>query len=60
MCLFVGCQVARLSESPATVWKAAKVWFLTSMSSEVRPQIEVEREALATDATFERLLSSMD
>lgn len=53
-------QVARLSEPFVAVWIFAHVGLLAGMRSQMGPQVEVERESLIAERTFERLLARVD
>ena len=60
MGLFVSCEVRGLSEPLVTAWISADVGLLTSMSSQMCPQIEVQREPLEAQLAFEWFLACMD
>lgn len=59
VCLFMRCQVAGLREPLVAVWVVADVRFFTRMSSEVRPEVEIEREAFVAKCTLERFFTGM-
>ena len=60
MCLFVGCQITRLREALVAAWIVTHIWFLSSVSSKMCPQIEVKREPFIAQGAFEWLLAGMD
>jgi hypothetical protein len=59
MSLLMCRQVRTLSESLIATWVGAQIRLLTRMSSQMSPQIEVQREFLATEFTLERFLALM-
>ena len=53
-------QVARLGEAAAAAGHGTNVRALAGVSSEMRPQVEVERESLSADLTLVGLLAGVD
>ena len=58
--LLVRRQVARLGEAAAAAEHGTDVRALAGVSSEMRPQVEVERESLPADLTLGGLLAGVD
>ena len=52
-------QIRTLGKSSVAFWERADVRLLARMRPEMRPQIEVEREAFAADVAFVRFFASM-
>lgn len=57
--LLVRREIARLSEPFVAVRVGADVRFLACMRPQMRPQVEIQREALAAECALKRLLSGM-
>ena len=53
------CQVGALGEPLVTVWVHAEVGLFTSVSSQVSPEVEIEREPLAAQFALEGFFPGM-
>ena len=60
MGLLVSCQVRRLGEPLLAVGVRAYIGLLAGVRAQMRPQIEVQREALVASLAFVRLLACVD